>query len=67
MPGNKPQINREEFPKIHSSDEEVRTYFAFDEYLVILHRRERGSGYPWMLAVSARTESCPGGQRKVKD
>lgn len=67
MPGNKPHINREPFPKIHPSDEELRTYFAYDEYLVILHRRERGSGYPWTLAGSARTESCPGGQRKVKD
>lgn len=46
LPGNKPHINRAAFPKIHPSDEEVRTYFAFDENLVILHRWQRGCGYP---------------------
>lgn len=33
-PGNKPR-SREELQKMHSSDEEVRTYFAFDEHLVV--------------------------------
>lgn len=46
MPGNTAQINREGVSKIHSLDEEVRTYLVFDEYLVILQCRERGSGYP---------------------
>ena len=45
-PGNKPQINREGFSKIHSSDEDWRTYLAFDDNLVILHLPETGSGYP---------------------
>lgn len=66
-PPRKPQINREKFPISHSSAEVVRTYFAFGEYLGVWHHWERGSGCPRMLSGSARTESCPGGQRKVKD
>lgn len=66
-PGSKPQISREDSPKIHSSDEAARIYFGFVEYLEVLHHWERGSGCPLMPVGSARTESCPGGQRKVKD
>lgn len=67
MPPRKPQINREKFLISHSSDEVVRTYFAFGEYLGVWHHWERGSGCPRMLSGLARIESCPGGQRKVKD